>query len=476
MTKRVITLAEYYGISIKEFEKLGVLNPNLNENTLLFIDPTCLKDSKYKLFNTDARLAYEEYFQDFYEQMKLHVILSPDLKETSKKNLIKKLCHKEIVGLCLGYSDSGKSGSGIGPKAAERILDTAERLFSNNLDNPAIFSLIPLLTVNIGPDFISDMTARIILPQLLNFTDEMATKLNIPVFKTSKIKGKNYNLPKHPFVKGYILLVPDDILNPLPLEVNLEDVFNGYSPSDEIRYRVNEDVANILKIHKKAQDRKKHLEKYLLNHKDIMNDLANYVKNKKSAPYNFKEDPLAVYFSVLFRELIDCTQYKIEYTSPAEIIDNIINNFKKKIDTDNNIKRELLWYNGKARKEKSWQQAFHLFIFETLSANNIDVTPEAETGYGPVDFKFSKGNNLRVLIEIKLSKNNPIKGLEKQLEKYKECTQNLQRAYFICFDVEEDLQKSQKMRVELFKRKRELKLNTEIIFIDGRINPSASNL
>ena len=75
----MITLAEHHNISIKEFEKLGVLNPYLNTNTHLFIDPTCLKDSKHELFNTDARLAYEKYFHDFYEQMKLHVTISPDL-------------------------------------------------------------------------------------------------------------------------------------------------------------------------------------------------------------------------------------------------------------------------------------------------------------------------------------------------------------------------------------------------------------
>ncbi len=110
-----------------------------------------------------------------------------------------------------------------------------------------------------------------------------------------------------------------------------------------------------------------------------------------------------------------------------------------------------------------------------MSQNNINVEKERETGSGPVDFCFSNGSKLRVLIEFKLSTNSPIKGLTKQLEKYKDCTDNVKVAYFICINVHKEKQ-TQKIVVELNEAKKKLHLDTNIIVIDGHINPSASNL
>ena len=62
-----------------------------------------------------------------------------------------------------------------------------------------------------------------------------------------------------------------------------------------------------------------------------------------------------------------------------------------------------------------------------------------------------------------------------QLEEYKKCVDNV-KAYFICFNLEEDDSKYNKLVADLNKKKKELELNTEIIIIDGRIRPSASNL
>ena len=49
--KKNISLAEYYKIPIEKFEELGVLNPNLKQNTNMFIDPALLKDCQYEIFS-----------------------------------------------------------------------------------------------------------------------------------------------------------------------------------------------------------------------------------------------------------------------------------------------------------------------------------------------------------------------------------------------------------------------------------------
>lgn len=40
-----------------------------------------------------------------------------------------------------------------------------------------------------------------------------------------------------------------------------------------------------------------------------------------------------------------------------------------------------------------------------FQTNNIDVSPEANIGRGPIDFKLSRGVNERILIEVKLACN-----------------------------------------------------------------------
>ena len=168
--------------------------------------------------------------------------------------------------------------------------------------------------------------------------------------------------------------------------------------------------------------------------------------------------------------------FKIETKNNLEIIKYIIKRFEKFLSNNNKLKRELLWKNDiEYNPETAWQQVFHTYVYEYLEQNNINIEQERETNSGPVDFCFSQGSKLRVLIEFKLSVNSPVKGLTKQLEKYKECTDNVKAAYFICINVHKEKQ-TQKIAEELNEAKKKLNLDTNIIVIDGHINPSASNL
>ena len=191
--------------------------------------------------------------------------------------------------------------------------------------------------------------------------------------------------------------------------------------------------------------------------------------------YNFEKDPKGFAIRDKLLDYLKDLDLRIDITDNLEIIEYIIRRFEKFINDNNKIKRELLWEDSKYKPESAWQQVFHLFVYEYLTLNDINVEQERETGSGPVDFCFSKGSKLRVLIEFKLSKNSPLKGLTKQLEKYKECTDKVKAAYFVCINVHKKKQ-SQQIAAELLKEKKRLGLDTKIIVIDGRINPSASNL
>lgn len=466
-----LSLAEYYNIPLEKFAELGVLNPNLVQNTNMFIDPVLLKDSQYEIFSKTAHKKYREYFEKLYENVKTYINLPQKVKKNSTNTLIRKLKAKGIPGLCLGYSSSGNKDNGIGNKNASKILDRAEELFSLDIDeNPGIFSVVYMLTEKIGPDYISDMTAQIILDEIKEFTQEIAPKLGLPIQNFSK-----YKLPKHPYMEESVLLLPEDILNLLPIDVDMKDVYMGYRPNEEIRDKVNEYISDIFKDYhkKKRKDVQNNLTKFFKENTNVLNDFVTYAMKRNSSHYDFNNDKYGFYFPQKFRKMFDLGE--IASVSPLEIVHETIMRFKEKIDNNNDIKRNLLWVNGKPKVEKAWQQAFHLTIFQKLEDADFDVVPEYQTGSGPVDFNLTKGSKCRVFIEIKLSKNDPLKGLELQLEKYKKCIQN-KKAYFICFNLEEDNQKYQKLEVDLKNKAKELNLDTEIIVIDGRINPSASNL
>jgi hypothetical protein len=65
----------------------------------------------------------------------------------------------------------------------------------------------------------------------------------------------------------------------------------------------------------------------------------------------------------------------------------------------------------------------------------LDISPEADLGNGPVDFKFSRGADFKVLVEIKLSTNsNLVHGYTRQLEIYKRAD-DTRAAIYLVIDV-----------------------------------------
>ncbi|MGH6987159.1 MAG: hypothetical protein ACRED9_10030 [Caulobacteraceae bacterium] len=89
---------------------------------------------------------------------------------------------------------------------------------------------------------------------------------------------------------------------------------------------------------------------------------------------------------------------------------------------------------GTPRREAFSQKLFFVVASSYCDANRIDVTPEAETGNGPVDFKFSNGD-FRIIVEIKLSTNSKVvHGYGTQTRVYGDAERAV-RSYFVLVDV-----------------------------------------
>lgn len=483
MKKHYTSIAEFFKVSPKCFWKLGVLNTLVDRDIQLFIDPRLLKKSKHEIFNKNAVNTYETYYKNLARQIRAYLKINDEnIKNKAKQKIIQNLTAKEPVGLGLGYSKKNTNGQGVGTTNAELLFKNAIDIYKCVPDiGEEAFSLLNILSEGIGADYIGDITANIIREELASFTEDIAKKLNMQT-EVFCINDKKFMLPKHPNSTkriGYpLLIVPREILSDLPKDVDMEDVLEGYvDKNQKIRTEIDEKILNILKQeHLDKQDKQSKIFDLFKDDPELILQLTNYMSSLEGNQYNFEKDSKCIALRDKLLDYLKDDDFKIETKNNLEIIEYIIKRFEKFLANNNKLKRELLWKNETQYKpETAWQQVFHAYIYEHLGQNNINIEQERETGSGPIDFCFSQGSKLRVLIEFKLSKNNPIKGLTKQLEKYKECTDNVKAAYFICINVHKEKQ-TQRIVAELNEAKKKLNLDTNIIVIDGHINPSASNL
>lgn len=108
---------------------------------------------------------------------------------------------------------------------------------------------------------------------------------------------------------------------------------------------------------------------------------------------------------------------------------------------------------------------------------DIDISPEADTGIGKLDFKFSQGSNSRVIIETKLSNNpNLLHGYVTQLPNYMNSQHG---SYGIYVVVIVDSKKNQigqlkKLKEIEEKRNKDDSSQYKIIFVDARERLTAS--
>jgi hypothetical protein len=121
---------------------------------------------------------------------------------------------------------------------------------------------------------------------------------------------------------------------------------------------------------------------------------------------------------------------------------------------------------------------FFINAYSYCKANDLDLTPEADTGNGPVDFKVSKGFSSRIIVEIKLSNSKKLlDGYHKQLEAYtnaEECS----TSYYLVILVSPNVPPQLKSLINIYREQTKSQdlPRKKLIVIDGRKKPSASKL
>lgn len=458
----------------------GIFDPSLNVDTTLFIDPLLLPYSGVATFKDVAWPRYERHFESVIEAL----LRSQARGDAFWRAAIRLLTFREIKWTCLGYGSDGIAGSGSGRYLTGNMIDSAQQIARHGVNDPELFLAFALFEDGIGPDRISDMATNVILQDIVDYSAEKAIDLGVPTERfslTSIATGRiSALLPRNPTANGPVLLLPLDILRALPAATDWNAVGAATDDMVDLRGDVNTHIIGIWQ--RKSKEAKADLKEAVLNDPKVIRDLIDMLRSIDPTAYDFSIDPE---FEVRWRELGEAISKSFHYeiSPPTEqsakelgrVVSDIISLFRFLVE-ERRLSEELYLPSGKPRTEKAAQRLFFAVAYSYCKANDIDITPEADTGNGPVDFKFSRGFDCRILVEIKLSRNPKIvAGYEKQLAVYARGEETSEARYLII-----DVGNMGNKLEALFERKNAAALDNKPTFdieiVDATRRPSASLL
>jgi hypothetical protein len=349
-----------------------------------------------------------------------------------------------------------------------------------------------LVREGVGRDNISDFTANLIKEFLLEYTENFAKAYIDPKCrKTVSVPSvrfdydKRYWCPKLyelPHALGdYVLLSPKDILTKDENWINRHDLMERFetiaASSDDLQLRsqVNQYLARAINKRSKQEERRRAYDALLKKYPQLIEWYIKYKEQTGGQAKANSSDKVTAseqFYIAQFGDLISQLEVETEFYKRG------IDTFQECKDRIDFLKSEIekngayrLFYNKgePIQRESDLQILYRL----TWYASPSDFNSEVNNGRGPVDFKVSRGNKDKTLVEFKLAKNSKLRqNLEKQVQIYEDANRTKKSLKVIfCFSNAE--------RQKVLKILKELKLEKDdtIILIDCRQDnkPSASN-
>lgn len=413
--------SEWFGISEKLLRQRGAFDPILNADTLLFIDPLLLHGSEHQ----EMRSAHTEWQAHFKRLTKLLANIT-GVEDPVFRAADKQLSFLEFRGTCLGYGSGSIRGSALPRDVRHRILATARRIVELGVRDPELFTLIPLLEDDVGPDSISDMTSHVIAKRLAEFTQRVLRNVEIDR-EQFVIGGSDFQLPVNPFGADLggslpVVLVPLDVLRDLPVASTWSDIGRVSAENAALRDRINAAIGDIWARHSKRE--KAELRESALSSREAFDALLEALRTLPRRAYDLDADPAGrSNWLELGRQIAERFPYQLALTKPdmgglRQVVESIIERYQYLIENQG-VWKLLYGPGGKPLHEGASQKVFFVAADSYCHANNVDVTPEANSGSGPVDFKLSRGYDARVVVELKLSTNPRLRhGYQTQLDAY----------------------------------------------------------
>jgi hypothetical protein len=462
----------YFGMSAQTLAAAGLIDPFLDVDIPLFIDPVLLEKSSNKAISTAAIARFRKHFEILVRMLNISRVEDDVAWKAARRQL--DLSEPPENGL--GYGGSGRSGNSRPEDVREAILRTSKEIITLGVSDPEMISLMGFFEEDVGPDTISDMTTTVIIEDLAAITEAFCQANGVPLFPFDVSKG--HKLPRFVDSKSRakpIVLVPEDIVRELPIANDWSDIERAAMENAQIRERVNKFLGGI--VTPTIVERKRALRSAALGSPADFDFFLAAVKDNVSN-YDPNLDALGYYrlkaiVANGFPGLKQATSYDLKL-GPDEImrvVNDTIAQFKRHVESGNLW--EELWIGSKPKKERASQLIYYAIADAFCKANDLDISPEANMGGGPIDFKFSSGYRARVLVEMKRSAGTVVHGYEKQLEFYKTASQS-DFGVFVIIDYGDLGTKLNEVRRIRDERLKKGERASEIVVIDATRKTSAS--
>jgi hypothetical protein len=469
MVKRI---SEALGVASDDLQKEGAFDAFLAVDSNFHIDPALVKTTTTaELSSSYSRLS--DYFRNIL------ILASKSQKgDALERGAISRLSFPEIDIAGIGFAKASKKGRAFGKKLPIQIYDTAKTIIRAGITDPVIFELIGLFEEHVGADLISDMVLFVIAEDVIQFNERVIQRL--------RLNGRRIKVAKHDALLPCtvdsaepILLLPADILSPLPVATSWDDIDRVTTYNEELRDKLNKQIG-ITWREATRRIHKRELKRMLLQDPALLRELLSRYKGKPAKPYDFENDPLGEF---IWHDAAKnaTSQNPLAFQQPrchedvVAIIRQICKRFRQLIE-HNGLNLLLFDDARKPRPEKFSQLLFFGVADCYCAANNLDLSREANAGRGPVDFKISGGYHSRVNVEIKLSTNKKlVSGYTAQLPAYDAAEQTFY-SFFVVVDIG-----GSRRRLHLLNRVKDEAVASatrapEIMFVDGTEKQSASKL
>lgn len=481
-----IYFTDFFQVPSEVLEEYGAFNVSLINDLPLFVDP-------FLLFNSE-----KEEYQHLHNQIidYLRFLRDKSIAVDIDEGLLKSwFTFSEVKQNWLGYSKSGNSGSGLGPKFAWALNRNLNTFFTDfgeeHITEGSHLEKLTLVESKVGRDNISDFSTNLIKSFLLEYTQNFAQqhirsefRRHVAVEKvcfnyaTEVWESGHFDLPWDG--DDYVLLTPKDLLTKDENWISRGGLIDDYDdivasvPNEQIRAQINNYLSFRLSEDPSAKEKREarantirafpQLIEYYIRYKEDRGDEAEAYSDLKVAESerlyieqvrNFVEGLLAT------TEFYDQTgNTRAEAHTRVMFLKDVI---------ENKGGHRLFFANGEPiRRESDLQILFRLTWFATPS----DVSREVNDGRGPVDFKVSRGALDKSLVEFKLASNTKLqRNLEKQVEIYKSASDTPNALKVILFFTNKEYAKVSGILRELG-----LEKSKDIVLIDGRADnkPSGS--
>ena len=466
---RPIPFSTYFDIDPIEFDKAGLLDPYVNTDTPLFIDPLLIDKSSNSVLSVEGIQQFRAHFGNL---VRLLTIVEEE-GDPAWLGAERLLSLSEPAENGLGYSKRARAGTSRPREIRVQLLRTVRKILRLGSKDPEMLSLMAFLEPGVGSDTISDFTTKAMTEALARITHDFCkscgvdlqpsvlSKITLPIVARG---GKD-----KPFV-----LIPRDVLRDLPVTDSWQDVWEATAHNHALRDRVSSMLAGIAEPTIKEQ--KEAIKRSVTQSRDVFEEFLSVVKSSATS-YDPNDDTMGYY--AFRRALADCplvrTDKQYDPSKGAEVIHQVILDslaiFKHHVENGNLW--EELWAGSQPKRERASQLLFYAIADAYCRAHDVDISGEPNMGGGPVDFKFSRGYHSRVVVELKKSTGSVEHGYRSQLERYKKASQT-DYGIFVVIDYgrgSHKIRTIQRIRDQLVLQGQRA---SEIIVINARKKVSAS--